>query len=339
MKDPHSRNLHDLPATALLSAMREGALICDSAGHVLGANDQALDRLAMSTDEDASLLELFDHPQSVADSLRLAMLANDDVPARFTASRPKQSIRISIRMLDAISEEGRQYFLMRLHGEHSVSKQLMTLAEKLNQTACEKQALEAERNELRTVVDTTIPKLQVLSYEDALTGLGNRRAFDKNLEVEWARLSNLGVPLSVVMIDVDHFKAYNDTYGHPRGDSILKIVARTLRAAAARDCDLVCRVGGEEFAYILPNTDLAGAVRVADSARERIVKLGLNHPTDPVVSISLGVSCVRPSPGVDQREFLERVDAALYRAKRMGRNRVVAAADDDEDEDANALSG
>ncbi|MFK8015660.1 MAG: diguanylate cyclase [Gammaproteobacteria bacterium] len=338
MSDRRNNELGDLPARALLAAMREGALVCDSSGRVLGANDMALNRLAVGPEELTSLLDLFDHPQSVADSLRLAMLANDDVPARLTATKPQRSIRLSVRMLDAMSDEGRQYFLMRLHGEDSVSKQLMTMAEKLNRTAVEKEKLENERDKLRNVVDTTIPQLEVLSYEDALTGLGNRRAFDKNLETEWLRLMNSGVPLSVAIIDVDHFKAYNDAYGHPRGDSILKIIARTLRTAAARDCDLVCRIGGEEFAYVLPNTDLAGAVRVAESARERVWELGLKHPTDKVVSVSFGVGMVRPTPGVARREFLERVDAALYRAKRLGRNRVAAAADDEE-EGSDLLSG
>ncbi|MEO1574609.1 MAG: GGDEF domain-containing protein, partial [Pseudomonadota bacterium] len=206
------------------------------------------------------------------------------------------------------------------------------------QTAHEKQALENERDQLRSVVDSTIPKLKVLSYEDSLTGLGNRRAFDKNLDVEWARLSGRRVPLSVVIIDVDHFKPYNDAYGHPRGDSILKIVGRTLRKSAARDCDLACRIGGEEFAYLLPNTDLAGALRVGESARASVYGLGLTHPKDGTLSVSVGVACVRPSLGATKREFLERADAALYRAKRLGRNRVVAAADD-EDAEIDAASG
>jgi len=334
MSSSSDKSLQSLPAAALLGALREGALVCDSAGKVLGANDSARDRLGVKQDESASLLDLFEEPQSVADSLRLAMLADDEVPVRLMARRPKDSIRISVSMLDAMTEEGRQYFLMRLHSQHSVSRQIMSLAEKLNQTASEKEALQHERDKLRTVVDTTIPKLKVLSYEDALTGLGNRRAFDKNLEVEWARLLHTETPLSVVIIDVDHFKPYNDAFGHPRGDSILKIVARTLRTAAARDCDLACRIGGEEFAYLLPNTDLRGAARVAESARQRVYELGLSHPTDGTLSVSVGVATVKPSAGTTSREFLERADAALYRAKRLGRNRVIAAVDDDNEDDA-----
>jgi diguanylate cyclase (GGDEF)-like protein len=336
MSSSSDQSLQSLPAQALLSALPEGALICDSAGNVLGTNDSARERLRVLENESASLLDLFDEPQSVADSLRLAMLADDAVPVRLVARRPKDSIRITISMLDAMTEEGRQYFLMRLHSQHSVSRQIMSLAEKLNQTASEKEALQYERDKLRNVVDTTIPKLKVLSYEDALTGLGNRRAFDKNLEVEWTRLVHTNTPLSVVIIDVDHFKSYNDAFGHPRGDSILKIVGRTLKTAAARDCDLACRIGGEEFAYLLPNTDLRGAMRVAESARKRVYELGLSHPTDSTLSVSVGVATVKPSAGVTSREFLERADAALYRAKRLGRNRVIAAVDDESEDDAAA---
>ena len=320
--------------------MQEGALVCDSAGHVLGTNAAARSHLCVSEAARPSLLDLFEQPQTVADSLRLAMLADDDVPVELTSSHARRPVRVTVRMLDAMSAEGRQYFLMRLHGDQEgVSRQILSLAEKLSQTASEKEALENERDQLRSVVDTTIPKLKVLSYEDALTGLGNRRAFDKNLGVEWARLSGRRVPLSVVIIDVDHFKAYNDAYGHPRGDSILKIVARTLRRSAARDCDLACRIGGEEFAYLLPNTDLAGALRVGEIARSSIYDLGLTHPSDGTLSVSIGVACVRPSHGTTKREFLERADAALYRAKRLGRNRVIAAVDDDNESESGAASG
>jgi len=331
---PDGGALASVPATALLSAMRDAALVCDSSGRVLGANSRALARLEVGELELTTLVDLFDQPSSISDSLRLAMMSDDDVPARLTAKRPQKSMRLSVRMLDAMSEEGRRYFLMRLHGDRGLSRQLMTLTEELNRTSEEKLALENERNQLRSVVDTTIPKLKVLSYEDALTGLGNRRAFDNSLEAEWQRLNNRDLPLSVAMVDVDHFKAYNDTYGHPRGDAILKTIARALRSAAARHGDLVYRIGGEEFAYLLPNTDLIGAHRVAESARQRVYGLGLTHPMDDIVSVSLGVGTVRPSSGASPGEFLERVDAALYRAKRLGRNRVVAAVDDDDESGA-----
>ncbi len=333
MSKTGSRDLTGLPAAALLDVLPEGALVVDSAGQVLGANGGARSRLGVDSLATATLQTLFDEPKQVANSLRVAMMADDDVPVDLTVARTRTPVQVNVRMLDAMSKEGRRYFLMRLAEEadtSGVSRQIMSLAEKLDQAESENEALLNERNKLRNVVDTTIPKLKVLSYADSLTGLGNRRAFDKNLGIEWSRLSGRRVPLSVVIIDVDHFKAYNDAYGHPRGDSILKIVARTLRKSAARDCDLACRIGGEEFAYLLPNTDLAGALRVAESARASVYELGLNHPTDDILSVSVGVACVRPSSRTTKREFLERADAALYRAKRLGRNRVVAAADDED---------
>jgi two-component system chemotaxis family response regulator WspR len=133
----------------------------------------------------------------------------------------------------------------------------------------------------------------------------------------------------VLYIDVDHFKSYNDAYGHGRGDETLAMIAKVLARNAAREVDRVCRLGGEEFAYLLPATDLRGAFNVADRARRGVEALGLPHPQEDFVSISIGVGTIRPTASDRAKQFLERVDAALYRAKRMGRNRVEFVSEED----------
>ena len=170
-------------------------------------------------------------------------------------------------------------------------------------------------------------QLQKEAMMDGLTGIPNRRAFDEALEREWNRAVRTGLPLSLVMIDVDHFKLMNDTYGHQVGDDCLRAVAEAMRRAVKRSTDFVARYGGEEFAAVLPGTDMAGAALVAHEIREAVEGLRIAHAeaSGGVVTVSCGVStgivksgCVAITP-----EFLiSSADMALYKAKRNGRNRV-----------------
>ena len=147
---------------------------------------------------------------------------------------------------------------------------------------------------------------------------------------EWRRASRGGLPLSLLIADVDCFKPFNDNYGHQVGDECLKAVARTLEQRLRRPTDLVARYGGEEFAAILPETEAEGAVGVAEQMREGIESLGITHRfslASNVVTISIGVASVRPSRNdeVGYTGLIKAADEALYRAKRAGRNRVVAS--------------
>ncbi|MEM6639421.1 MAG: GGDEF domain-containing protein [Pseudomonadota bacterium] len=323
--------LTELPAAALLKALPEAALICDSTGSVLAANPVAVRQFPTLSGRQAHLNDVFKDPTRVACAVRSAMLAGHDVPAELITRADQSPMRLSLRELDAMTSGGRRYFLLRFDANANananadcggVRRQMMSLARTLSRTADENEALLMERDRLRRVVDRTLPKLKVLSYQDALTGLGNRRSFDKALDAEWARLSGRRVPVSVILVDVDHFKAYNDAYGHLEGDAVLKLVGETLRRSAARHGDQMCRIGGEEFAVLLPNTDTAGAVRVAETIRESVIDLDLEHPLDGMLSVSAGVATVEPCVSRTKREFLEQADAALYRAKRSGRNQV-----------------
>lgn len=168
-------------------------------------------------------------------------------------------------------------------------------------------------------------RLERLSLTDALTEIANRRHFGGVLEQEWRRAQRAGLPLSLVMLDLDHFKAYNDAYGHPAGDRCLHTVAQTLRDSLRRAGDLAARYGGEEFVLLLPETDAHGVAQFAERLRTVVEELGIVHehsPVAPCVTASLGVATVFPRDGVTPEMLVEEADRALYRAKHDGRNRV-----------------
>ncbi len=167
--------------------------------------------------------------------------------------------------------------------------------------------------------------LEKLALVDGLTGVANRRSFDKALEMEWRRAARSGQAVSIVMIDIDHFKSYNDHYGHGAGDHILQRIAGTLSSVIKRPSDLLARYGGEEFVVLLPETDAGGADRVADSIRQAVADLALLHdfsPTAKHITISAGYATQQASPDYAPRYLLDAADRALYTAKKTGRNRV-----------------
>jgi diguanylate cyclase (GGDEF)-like protein len=172
--------------------------------------------------------------------------------------------------------------------------------------------------------------LRSLAFVDGLTGVANRRQFDERLAVEWARAQRHGTPLSLILADVDHFKAYNDHYGHQAGDEALRRVAACLRESVHRGTDLVARYGGEEFVCLLPDTDAADAVRLAEQQLEAVRLMAIPHRLGAeggVLTISLGVATRRgpAQPGWQSAALLGLADAQLYEAKRAGRARVCAA--------------
>jgi diguanylate cyclase (GGDEF)-like protein len=169
-------------------------------------------------------------------------------------------------------------------------------------------------------------RLEALAGKDALTGLANRRTFDDVLDKEYRRARRERKSLSLIMIDVDHFKAFNDHYGHPEGDECLRRVAAAIQATVRRPGDMVARYGGEEFAVILPSTPESGAATIADLIRDSVLKLRLPHQNIP--SQMLTISCgVAATESFDRRptSLVKLADRALYQAKENGRNRVIQA--------------
>ncbi|MCY1389423.1 diguanylate cyclase (GGDEF) domain protein [compost metagenome] len=167
-------------------------------------------------------------------------------------------------------------------------------------------------------------RLQRLSQQDGLTGLYNRRYFDRQLNGEWRRLRRLGAPLALLMLDVDHFKAFNDRFGHQAGDDALRRVAQALQQSLQREGDVACRYGGEEFAVILANTTEDGARHVADRVMAQVAELNIEHPASPEgrLTLSIGIAISDPAREDQPDSLVSRSDAALYRAKREGRNRT-----------------
>jgi diguanylate cyclase (GGDEF)-like protein len=173
--------------------------------------------------------------------------------------------------------------------------------------------LESENQELRRLANT-----------DALTQTANRRLFDQRLQQEWQRLMREHLWCSLILLDIDYFKRYNDVYGHQAGDKCLALVAQTIKTAIKRPADLLARYGGEEFAIILPNTDLAGAVAVADRIQTAIRTQAIPHKSSPVsdrLSVSMGITSQVPNRDSSTEMLVARADAALYTAKQSGRDR------------------
>jgi diguanylate cyclase (GGDEF)-like protein/PAS domain S-box-containing protein len=167
-------------------------------------------------------------------------------------------------------------------------------------------------------------KLERMALSDGLTGIANRRLFDQTLQAEWLRGARSGKPLALLMIDIDHFKLYNDHYGHAGGDECLRRVAQVLSGCSRRAGDLVSRFGGEEFAILLPGADSAAASRVAQACLDAIRDEQIVHATsgvEPWLSVSIGVSSVEVNAARPALSLIERADAALYRAKHLGRGR------------------
>ena len=164
--------------------------------------------------------------------------------------------------------------------------------------------------------------LERLAATDPLTDLANRRRFGQALDAEWRRAARDGTSLSLLMIDADRFKSFNDAYGHPAGDALIKALAGCIGNSVARPGDLAARYGGEEFAVLLPDTPLAGALAVAESIRLGVLQLGRPHAASPdrIASVSIGVATAKPASGGTSDDLVSAADDALYGAKQDGRN-------------------
>jgi diguanylate cyclase (GGDEF)-like protein/PAS domain S-box-containing protein len=250
-------------------------------------------------------LARFLHPDSrdrPAEVLQQLVSGEDCVSERLTCVTPSGQLV----WLDAVSTRV-------LDEDDRLIEVVTTLRDATDQKLAERQAL-IERQRLEEEMMT-----------DVLTQVSNRRAFDKMLSAEISRCELGSSPLSLIMIDVDYFKRYNDHFGHVEGDDALRAVGRALLSGIARPGDLVARYGGEEFAVLLPDTDLAGARHVAEELRLAVARLRCPHPGNPagVMTISLGVSCKLPSN--TKIDIVQKADDALYKAKESGRNKVALA--------------
>lgn len=185
----------------------------------------------------------------------------------------------------------------------------------------------SERKKTEEKLITLQKKLEEFSFKDGLTGVANRRMFDSVMEVEWSNARRNHQPISIIMLDIDYFKQYNDHYGHVQGDDCLKKVAHALSKAATRSHDFCARFGGEEFIIVLPETDEAAAKRVAERCKQALFKAQIPHAKSEVgqmLTVSFGVGTITPNTNDDPLRFIQTVDQRLYIAKQNGRNCIVS---------------
>ena len=169
----------------------------------------------------------------------------------------------------------------------------------------------------------TVSRLERLAYVDGLTGLANRRFLDEALDLEIRRATRTRLPLALVLCDIDHFKRYNDSFGHQQGDNVLALIGGTLRSSLRRAGDIAARFGGEEFALLLPNVGVMDALAFAEQVRRSVIRMRLNPPpTSPPgkLSMSLGVTTYHSGAAHRRIDLVQAADIALYRAKAAGRN-------------------
>ncbi|MFL6618794.1 MAG: GGDEF domain-containing protein [Povalibacter sp.] len=250
----------------------------------------------------------------------LALLASCAMTAVVLVVRKHREIAKRIRQIEVqLKHQGAiELELEAAHAEFEQQlRQQVQAAETRNRTL----------SQLRLTLETTNQRLRRLVAVDALTGIANRRQFDRSLERELRRARRNAQPLSLVFLDLDEFKRFNDTYGHARGDEVLRTVAQTLNETFRRGGDFVARYGGEEFAVVLPEVDARRAALYAERLRRRIWRLGIAYPAGASgrVTISGGVATLSASQVASAQELLSAADVALYRAKCLGKNQIASA--------------
>lgn len=241
-----------------------------------------------------------------------------------TAAIPVIFLSALDRALDkvkAFSVGGVDYITKPFQTEEVLARVKTQLVLRRQQVQLQQEILERQKAEV--ALQQANEKLKRLANLDGLTQVSNRRRFDEYLTAEWRRLSRDRQPLSLLLADVDHFKAYNDTYGHLAGDDCLRTIARVLNQVVKRPADLVARYGGEEFALVLPNTPERGAVRITERLQTLLGDLAIAHESSPIapfVTLSIGISSQVPSVQTYAESLVAQADSALYRAKSEGRN-------------------
>ncbi len=234
---------------------------------------------------------------------------------------------VILRPMQRLTEHAAQ---LEQEGDYSVRLNL-TRRDEIGRLASSFDAMVQTINDRTEQLQLANEQLIFLTVQDGLTGIANRRMFDSYMRKEWRRAMREQTPLSVVMLDVDFFKGYNDAYGHQQGDRCLVAVATTLQQHVRRPADLAARYGGEEFVMVLPNTQAEGAMILAERVREAIQALKIEHRSStvsPFVTVSIGVVTAVPGVGLNEAgldAFLEAADQGLYQAKRQGRNRTINA--------------
>jgi diguanylate cyclase (GGDEF)-like protein len=204
----------------------------------------------------------------------------------------------------------------RKEARKALEKMIQSLEKKVQCQTCELRTTQLQLQKANQ-------ELEKLVHLDGLTKVANRRFFDERLHQEWQCLLRNHQPLSLLILDVDYFKYYNDCYGHPQGDACLVQLAQIFHQGVQRSSDLVARYGGEEFVILLPNTERLGAIAVAEQIQEALRKLALPHQASRIqstVTVSIGIATAIPTLADTPQKLIQKADQALYQAKEQGRN-------------------
>lgn len=310
---------------ALINASPVPSLITKAGGAVVCINQAALKLLQLG-EKPQSLEQVFGADQKLARAVRQARRIKGMLPAKAHSVHADKEIRLNIEALPGDSGRPTQLMMITAMSREQGNRNMRVLKQQLDDATEEQRRLREANERLRKTVEHTLPRLKQLSHTDPLTGVFNRRFFDMQMAREWNRARRQGSMLALLYVDVDYFKKYNDALGHPAGDDCLKSVAEALQSAVTREFDRVCRIGGEEFALLLPMTSERGAMEVGRRVLAAVRALALPHLDAPaeIVTVSVGVGTCVPDLDCDLDSFIENVDAALYRAKNAGRDQMKA---------------
>lgn len=306
---------------AALAHLQAGVLVLDDSGRIVFANEWFSKRCGRSAAELAGLLMTEAFPQLVGSYFgqRLALSQRTGLPAMLSHSLHLPPLPVYMPHLvghpQALLSQTIHIIPMgraMAHAEH----ERLTLVQVTDVTPTVRR---------ETLLRTRVDQMHHMARVDPLTGIGNRREFSETLDTEVRASLRTGEPLGLLMIDIDHFKNYNDHYGHPAGDRCLRDVADLLRKVVRRPRDRLTRYGGEEFAMLLPGTPLGGVTEVGREVVERIRMLDLPHANNPMadrVTVSAGATALIPTSLEDAVVLVRHSDEALYAAKGAGRNRL-----------------
>ncbi|MBL4833091.1 MAG: diguanylate cyclase [Pseudomonas sp.] len=308
---------------APLAELPEHCVLSDHQGNALGLPmsvlSEAFHRASAVVLHDARAEGMFLNDPYIVQLRPRSVLCVPIVRERFEAA-----VYMENNLTDAVFTDERVELIKLLAAQAAVAIENARLYSQIQDHS---RLLEEKVIERTAKLEELNKELQMLADRDGLTGIANRRAGDAHLKDAWVRLRRQSQPLSVIMLDVDHFKLYNDTYGHQLGDECLIKVAHTLQAQLQRATDMLVRFGGEEFMLILPDTDRDGAIQVAENARQAVEALGIKHersmPRDRV-TVSVGYATMVPDADNSTDQLIHAADAALYRAKQSGRNQICA---------------
>lgn len=314
---------------ALFDYSLEGLFLIDVGGHVVDVNRVACDMLGYSREQIVSRYagEFMHLAQTGLLSHDKLASQDDDSPLNpaineVECTRADGSTFAAEITFSPVEHEDRRLFLVTARDVSARKSAEEVITKMLAELAVARQQSERANEELKA----TNEKLLQLTQQDPLTGIANRRHFNEFLRHEWQRALRENSDLSLVLLDIDHFKSYNDHYGHQAGDICLRRVASILASELNRPGDMLARYGGEEFVIVLPNTPLEGAAHIAETLRKAIERVAIAHEKSPVaarVTLSMGVAGMSVKPAFSADMLLRAADRALYKAKRDGRNRVV----------------